>query len=292
MFENKNFFGFTLLLIGLELAGCTLNTACLKDFAAPGRGREALKKWSYNPDTEQCESFIFRGQNPSKNQFDDEKTCMSVCDLDACPEGYALTDVDIPDVGPGEEKSDIISVGCTRTNSSQVDVKVNGEGRSGHSCNRNDWDSPQWCHCKPGQRISTFESWHDNHREDRQWDLKCANIQPNKEAMYTNWEENYSGLNWWDSVFHWNGRATNAYMVGMSSNHDNHREDRRYQVIYRRSNNWVLTCCSNWISLNSMDGYVKHVLGDQQVIAELYSHHNNHNEDRMFHIKVCHLGLK
>ena len=39
------------------------------------------------------------------------------------------------------------------------------------SCNENDWDEQQYCHCKPGERIWSVDSYHNNYREDRKWQI-------------------------------------------------------------------------------------------------------------------------
>ena len=44
-------------------------------------------------------------------------------------------------------------------------------------CKANDFDKYQYCLCQSGQRISEFKSHHNNRREDRIWQLKCAPIQ-------------------------------------------------------------------------------------------------------------------
>ena len=137
--------------------------------------------------------------------------------------------------------------------------------RSGYSCDVNGWDSYQYCKCRPGQRISKFESYHDNHREDRQWHLQCSDIIPNEIARHTSWLKYITGYNnGWDGAFYWayNGWC---YMVGMTSYHDNHKEDRRYNLYYSCSHQWTLTSCSGWQWLNSWDGQVKHVLGSTQL---------------------------
>ena len=58
---------------------CAQNKSCLEEFSQAGRGREAVERWSFNPESAQCEQFLFRGRNASKNSFEDEDTCKSVC---------------------------------------------------------------------------------------------------------------------------------------------------------------------------------------------------------------------
>ena len=61
-------------------------------------------------------------------------------------------------------------------------------------CKANDYDKYQYCLCQSGQRISVFKSHHDNRREDRIWQLKCAPIQaklyiPSKDSKILVWSD-------------------------------------------------------------------------------------------------------
>jgi len=227
---------------------------------------------------------------------------------DTCPEGYSKTDpdadIDLPAleieptdrkqsetfVEPTDRKQNETFVGCYMEDAGETDLKRALIPRAGYSCRVNDWDSYQTCRCQNGMKISQFGSYHDNHKEDRRWDLKCEDIAPEATAAETNWNSYRTGENWWDSVLHWRwGIANNAFMTGMTSYHDNHREDRRYTIYYSNSPNWVLKDCSGWKQLNGWDGAFTHNLRGNRVISELYSLHNNHREDRLFWIKECSL---
>ena len=43
-------------------------------------------------------------------------------------------------------------------------------------CDANSFDHGQYCRCEPGKRISRFKSHHNNHHEDRIWNLECNGI--------------------------------------------------------------------------------------------------------------------
>ena len=129
-----------------------------------------------------------------------------------------------------------MSISSNGTDDSQEEKTHNLQQRAG-SCRANDWDGTQYCTCESWQRISTFASDHDNHREDRRWSLQCGDIMPSDVAKRTTWRRQWSGfLNNWDQSFHWNGGDT-CFMSGMYSYHNNHHEDRRYQVIYSCTDN-------------------------------------------------------
>jgi len=197
-------------------------------------------------------------------------------------------------------RSNLPNMTVPDTNTTIPDEEKGNRGiqlRGGYSCNNNGWDSPQYCKCQPGERISKFRSRHNSRKEDRIWELKCEDIIPKAISATVNWQQGTSGENWWDDTFHWVGIFSNSYMVGMSSYHDNGREDRRYKVFWARSDNWVLTNCGNhiygdWHKLNTYDRDVNLHLGPKQVIVELLSYHNNRKEDREFYVKICDLTPK
>lgn len=68
-----------LFLFGLNLAGCDQSHACSDEFAASGRGRARMTRWSFNPLNKKCESFIYGGFGTSDNNFEDEETCTDIC---------------------------------------------------------------------------------------------------------------------------------------------------------------------------------------------------------------------
>lgn len=45
-----------------------------------GRCRAALNKWSWNPETLKCESFVYSGCDGNSNNFQTEKKCMKKCE--------------------------------------------------------------------------------------------------------------------------------------------------------------------------------------------------------------------
>jgi len=138
-------FGF--LAIGLELAGCAEQGACSEEFAVAGRGRAALRRWSFNPLLVQCETFLYRGKGGSRNNFDDEEVCNFVCGGTAKPS---------KDRAP----SPTINCGCQCSNLiyKDEDGKVHG------NCRSTDDTGAQWCYAEAGstcQDIQTKTTVHD-----------------------------------------------------------------------------------------------------------------------------------
>ena len=158
----------------------------------------------------------------------------------------------------------------------------------GYSCNRNELEAPQYCLCNKGERIVFVASVHNNHTEDRQWDLGCKAI-PGLTFGGDKWISITPG-NGLDGAQEWNGVASNSFLVGFSSHHDNHREDRIYRFFTARSNNFALHHCSGWRPLNDFDRPIKLQLGNEEVIAAIKSVHSNYYEDRRFSVITCKIG--
>lgn len=173
-----------------------------------------------------------------------------------------------------------------------------------YHCKRNGWDGHQWCLCRPGQKIASIRSWHDNRHEDRQWDLKCKPIphffpsgttpntpyHPYFYPDYITGTHKITAANDWDGTVHWNGFSDNSFLVGMSSEHNNHHEDRKFNFMHARSDNWFLSGpCRGWMFINEYDGHLEVNTQDDEVIVGLHSWHNNHKEDRRWLAAVCKL---
>jgi len=164
--------------------------------------------------------------------------------------------------------------------------------KDGYTCDPNEMDGHQWCLCHPGEKVGEIHSHHSNHNEDRVWDLKCKQITP--EFLIddeTNWYVTTPPNNW-DGQLLWDGKADHSFLVGMTSEHSNHHEDRQFKFFTVNSENWYLYDCSWTGALNHWDGPLDYVLGDNEVIAGLQSGHNNHYEDRVWAFQVCKLRKK
>ena len=90
--------------------------------------------------------------------------------------------------------------------------------------------------------------------------------------LFDEYQTEYNEL---DEISFWSGEATNSFLVGMESHHDNGAEDRIYRYFYQNSENWVLSQCS-WKTLNSFDHGVDYVLQTDQVIAGNRWNHGSH----------------
>jgi len=91
----------------------------------------------------------------------------------------------------------------------------------------NSWDGVLNFNCPTNHVLNGIRSYHDNKKEDRQWKLKCCQA-----GGFSVEKLEWTGyLNDWDGVLNYRCPAVDQAIVGLSSYHDNYREDRRWKVI-------------------------------------------------------------
>merc|ERR1711881_509052 len=88
----------------------------------------------------------------------------------------------------------------------------------------NNWDAHFDYSCPHNQAIIGFSSYHSNHYEDRRWRVLCSTFHGVNIAKsgWPGWQTN------WDAT--WSLSCGHRPMVGMSSYHQNGREDRRWRI--------------------------------------------------------------
>nr|XP_034301845.1 hemagglutinin/amebocyte aggregation factor-like isoform X3 [Crassostrea gigas] len=145
----------------------------------------------------------------------------------------------------------------------------------------NEYDKPFSFTCPQHQSISRIVSHHDNHREDKVFDFTSS--------KYTEFAENCI---WSDYVNEFDqpvafqcplGKA----LDGISSYHDNDREDRRFKFYCCETPGMCLYNCfySGWV--NSYDGDVDYRVPAGHVMRGMISIHDNGAEDRIFDFESC-----
>ena len=95
-------------------------------------------------------------------------------------------------------------------------------------------------------------------------DVSKIHIALSRCRLFDEYQTEYNEL---DEISFWSGEATNSFLVGMESHHDNGAEDRIYRYFYQNSENWVLSKCV-WETTNyHYDDDVDYKLRSDQVIA-------------------------
>ena len=123
-----------------------------------------------------------------------------------------------------------------------------------------------------------FDSYHDNHREDRKWRFYHASTKLRCKLTEWSWT---TQKNSWDCKLSFSC-PDRSVLNGVLSVHDNHTEDRR----------WQFRCCTLPDTvIVKRRGYTKYINGfdgriawfcprSNEAVVALTSYHDNHFEDR------------
>lgn len=87
------------------------------------------------------------------------------------------------------------------------------------------WDSSFTQACPRNYIMTYINSWHSNYREDRRFNFRCSRV-PSAYTTDCYWT-NY--VNYFDEYSSFYARPTDYVITGISSYHNNHREDRRFR---------------------------------------------------------------
>jgi len=141
----------------------------------------------------------------------------------------------------------------------------------------NEYDGVLEFSCNSNEAISGFRSTHNNHKEDRRWDIQCCSV---SNALLESM--GFTGyLNNWDGVLDFTC-DDDEVLIGVYSVHDNRKEDRRWKAECARLNNpgdYIIE--SSWTGWeNSWDNDLEVDGGVNGMITGLYSVHDNRREDR------------
>jgi len=92
---------------------------------------------------------------------------------------------------------------------------------------KNNWDQYLSYSCPSNQVLHGVQSYHSNHKEDRRWKFQCCRLSSGVSVHRGPWT---GYLNNWDGELHHQCPAANQAIIGLSSYHDNKKEDRRWKV--------------------------------------------------------------
>ena len=100
----------------------------------------------------------------------------------------------------------------------------------------NNWDQPIRFQCNNGGHIARIDSIHDNGKEDRRWDYRCNyNLDISNDCS---WSGHVNSLDD-PMLFECSG---DGVISGFRSDHDNGKEDRRWQIRCCQSNVMPVLC--------------------------------------------------
>ncbi|XP_078524317.1 hemagglutinin/amebocyte aggregation factor-like isoform X1 [Lissotriton helveticus] len=88
----------------------------------------------------------------------------------------------------------------------------------------NEFDKELTYSCPFGSAVSGFDSYHENWYEDRRWKIYCCSENSNidHDCQWTDYVNDFAAYMRWQV-------PTGRYIVGVSSYHENHKEDRRWK---------------------------------------------------------------
>merc|ERR1712055_1160851 len=144
------------------------------------------------------------------------------------------------------------------------------------------YDQPWDRYCPDNNVVFQLKSHHHNHYEDRQWKVFCHSGY----NLVTGTTSVTGYVNNWDDHLIFNCQPNYA-ATGLSSYHDNHREDRRWRFRCTKLVKEMKNCkWSNYI--NGWDGKLDWSLPNKNnIINGFHSLHDNHKEDRIWKVYSC-----
>merc|ERR1712106_593085 len=144
---------------------------CSEEYAVAGQGEAALRRWSFNPDLKQCDSFEYGGQGGSRNNFVNEYRCQFVC--------REKFDNKRPSKGKARAASTEVNCGCQCSNLIYRDENKKTHG----NCESADDSGAQWCYVGAGSTCNDIQTTQKGpHAQDWSYEA-CATPVCDKEEL-------------------------------------------------------------------------------------------------------------
>jgi len=136
---------------------------------------------------------------------------------------------------------------------------------------RNAYDLPHFIQCPSGQGLYRLRSAHHNDHEDRYFDYACRAVTAN--PVTCSWT---GYVNEFDEPVSFTCPQNN-FLAGISSYHDNHKEDRRFRFQCCGSHHLRSQGCFLTGYVNNYDEYINYQAPTGWTFAGTVSvHHNRH----------------
>ncbi|CAH1230859.1 DPT [Branchiostoma lanceolatum] len=136
------------------------------------------------------------------------------------------------------------------------------------------WDATFQFECPGCQVIRRISSVHCDHTEDRVWKFVCGSVRGLSrfdEEFWSGWINNFDGAMDYQCPF-------NALITGLRSEHNNRREDRRWNVKCSRKLGMETFKCALTPYANSLDGEMNYSVSSDYYLRGLHSYHSNQQE--------------
>ncbi|XP_067663438.1 uncharacterized protein [Haliotis asinina] len=135
----------------------------------------------------------------------------------------------------------------------------------------NDFDRPVLFQCPPGKSIASWESYHNNHHEDRRHRFTCQTTPELGECQWSGY------VNDFDQPVSYQC-PNNGVISGVNSFHNNHHEDRRFKFYCCSVRDRHLVRCSRTDYLNWWDRKLNFRVPAAHFLTGVYSIHHNHHD--------------
>lgn len=150
-----------------------------------------------------------------------------------------------------------------------------GGGRCSQDCSLdNCYDGSLYEQCNSRSAFYRVISYHKNCREDRIWDWRCKTVVKSGSFSQCSWT---SYQNNWDQPLFFRC-PSNQVIRGVSSYHDNGKEDRRWRFQCCKANKHYTRNCKISGYVNSWDGNMDFNAGGNYAIVGAFSYHDNGKE--------------
>ena len=134
---------------------------------------------------------------------------------------------------------------------------------------QNSWDGVLSQRCPNGYGVYRVKSEHDNHREDRRWELFCRRVvkRGRIHCSQTSYINNFR-----DTISYMCGK--NSYMAGVYSYHYNAQEDRRWRITCCSAPSYITRDCYLTNYVNALDHPMDYCVGTNEVITGVVSYYS------------------
>ena len=128
------------------------------------------------------------------------------------------------------------------------------------------------CNRHHGEALSRVQSYFHSRHKDRRWHWYCRRVPGISYMPHCYWS---GEVNEWDGGLGFQCRQ-DYIMTGVSSHHNNRKEDRRWRFTCCKANGYYTKSCSMSGYINNWRSYMNYGVHGNTVFAGVFSYHDNH----------------
>ncbi|KAI8750480.1 dermatopontin [Biomphalaria glabrata] len=146
----------------------------------------------------------------------------------------------------------------------------------------NEYEGPMDFKCPVNQTFMYLSSLHENRYEDRIWEIYCRSTDLGDLCVQSGY------VNEFDATIDYTCPG-NKILTGISSYHDNSKEDRRFKFTCCRGTKYLLRDCRSTDFVNDWDNKLTLFVPEGQAIRSVYAINDEGRRDRRFKFVLCSL---